>query len=134
MRLTLLAAVLALAAACGAYQFPGGSNQQGHVSGRVLVFPCAPVEQQEQPCKGLPGGGITVIFTAGSDIITATTDSNGSYAIDLPAGTWKVSFKGIMRIVSGPNPITVPAGGSVVADYVVDSGMRLPVPPATAAS
>ena len=135
MRLAFLAVVLVVVAACGAYHFPGGgTSQTGHASGQVLVYPCGPVMQQGQACRGLPGRAIPIIFVSGSETVTATTDSSGDYAIDLPAGTWKVTFKGIMRIISGPNPITVPAGGSVVADYVVDSGIRLPAPQASAAS
>jgi hypothetical protein len=132
--LVLAIAIAGLTAACGGYQFPGGgsSSQTGHVNGQVLVFPCAPVEQQGQTCKGLPGRAIAITFVNGSDTVTATTDDSGDYATDLAAGTWKVTFKGIMRIISGPNPITVPAGGSITADYVVDSGIRAPGPPAAA--
>ena len=132
MRLLLLAALTALTAACGAYQFPGGSTPQtGRVTGTVMVVPCAPVEQQGQPCRGLLGAGLQIQFI-GADTVATTVGPDGHYTIDLAAGTWKVAFKGIARIISGPNPITVPAGGSVQADFVVDSGIRAPGPPAAA--
>jgi hypothetical protein len=133
MRVFLLAAVVAATAACGAYQFPGSpAAQTGHVSGTVLVFPCAPVEQQGQPCRGLLGAGLEIVFTNGSDTFYTTIGQDAHYSIDLPAGTWKVTFKGIARIISGPNPINVPAGGSIEADYQVDSGIRAPGAPAAA--
>ena len=133
MRILFLAGLLAATAACGAYQFPGGSGAQtGHVSGTVQVYPCAPVEQPEQPCKFVYGAGLKIVFTNGSSVASAAVDSNGRYSIDLAAGTWKVSFEAPVRVISGPATVTVPAGGSVVADYRIDSGIRAPGPPITA--
>jgi hypothetical protein len=122
------AAALVMAAACGAYTFPGSSSAKGTVSGSVMVYPCAPVEQQDQPCNGRPGTGLQLIFTGNSGSQSAAVDANGHYSIELAAGTWKVSVKAIARIVSGPTTITVPGGGSVEADYLVDSGIRVPQP------
>jgi hypothetical protein len=134
MKLLLIAGLLLVTAACGAYSFPGGGTAQtGNVHGTVRMFPCAPVEQADQPCKGLLGTGQAIVFTSGSQTSSTTVDSNGGYSIDLAAGTWRVSFKGVARIISGPNPITVPAGGSVQADYSVDSGIRAPGPAQPAA-
>jgi hypothetical protein len=131
MRLLILGGLLAVTAACGAYQF-GPAAQTGNVSGTVMVFPCAPVEQAGQPCKNVVGAGLEITFTNGASVASTTVDSNGRYSIDLVAGAWKVSFKGMARIASGPTTVTVPAGGSVVADYQVDSGIRAPGPPITA--
>ena len=127
MRLFLIAGLMLVTAACGAYRFPSSSpTETGNVHGTVRVFPCAPVEQQGTVCNGLIGAGVAIIFTSGSETHSATVDSNGNYSIDLPAGTWKVSLKGIARITSGPNPVTVSAGASIEADYQVDSGIRMP--------
>jgi hypothetical protein len=129
MRAPFVAAlILAATVACGAYSFPGQSSHTGHVTGAVTVYPCAPVEQQGVPCKGLFGAGLEIVFLNGSESTSVTVDQSGHYATDLDAGTWKVTFKGIARIIKGPNPVTVPAGGSIVADYVVDSGIRAPAP------
>ena len=131
MKPFLIAGLLLVTAACGAYSFPSGTTQQtGNVHGTVRVYPCAPVEQQGQICNGLIGTGLVISFTNGSATHSATVDSNGNYSIDLPAGTWKVTFKGIARIINGPNPVTVAAGASVEADYQVDSGIRAPGPAA----
>ena len=131
MRLVLVAGLLLVTAACGAYSFPSGTTSQtGNVHGTVRVYPCGPVEQAGQICNGLPGTGLVILFTNGSQTQTATVDSNGGYSIDLAAGTWKVSFKGIARIINGPNPVTVAAGASIEADYQIDSGIRAPGPPA----
>ena len=39
-----------------------------------------------------------------------------------------MSVKNYMRVISGPPVVTVKAGATVVADYVVDSGIRTAVP------
>ena len=131
MKPILVAALLLMTAACGAYSFPTGTTPQtGNVHGTVRVYPCAPVEQQGQVCNGPTGTGMAINFTNGSDTHSATVNSNGDFSIDLPTGTWKVAFKGIARIISGPNPVTVAAGASIEADYQVDSGIRAPGPPA----
>jgi hypothetical protein len=61
-------------------------------------------------------------------VTTTFTDANGRYRIDLPEGTYKVSAKNYMRIVSGPAVVTVKAGSTVIADYLLDSGIRQPLP------
>ena len=133
--IVLTAALVACVAlsACGGYHFPGGgsSGGTGTVTGKVVAVPCAPVERADSPCPGRPVPGIVLTFTSSSkEQVTATTDPAGSYAVELQAGTWTVAFKSFMRIISGPTSITVDAGGSLVANYVVDSGIRLPQPAA----
>jgi len=131
MRNLLLAGILLIAAACGGYVFPGASPsaQTGTVTGRVLAVPCSPVEiAGETPCAGRPVAGATLVFTSGGTSRNAVTNSDGTYEIQLPAGTWSVAFKSFMRVLTGPKTVNVEAGTSVVADFVVDSGIRAPVP------
>jgi hypothetical protein len=130
MRNTLLAALVLATAACGAYQFPGGtpSPNTGMVSGRVIAVPCAPVEPAGSACAGRPVVGLEIDFDGSSATKAAITDSNGGYSVELAPGTWKVRMKTYMRIISGPTSITVAAGSSVVANYILDSGIRAPVP------
>jgi len=134
MKIVLLAAVCLLTAGCGAYVFHGGGSSPapstGTVSGRVLAVPCAPVEQVGSSCAGKPVAGVEIDYVAGTAVIGRTvTDSNGNYAVQIPAGTYAVKFKGgPMRVISGPTSITVAAGSSLVANYLMDSGIRAPVP------
>jgi hypothetical protein len=129
-RLIVVAALIGLTA-CGAYRFPGGgttSGETGTVTGQVLTWPCAPVENPQIACKGRPVTGLPVVFTSASGAdVTAVTDAGGSYTSTLAAGTWKVSFKGYFRIISGPAEVTVVAGQTAVANYLLDSGIRVPV-------
>jgi len=132
MKRGLVVVLLVLAcAACGAYRFPGGGPPAGSgvVTGSVVVTPCSPVEPAPNqdsiaPCKAMPPVGLQIDFSADGTVTTTRTDSKGHYAITLPEGTYKVGFQGIMRIISGPQPVTVKAGETVTADYVVDSGIR----------
>jgi hypothetical protein len=70
---------------------------------------------------------LEIDFSGDGTKVAAQTDARGYYSVQLPARTWKVSFKNYMRIVSGPPTVTVTAGSSLVANYVVDSGIRLGV-------
>jgi hypothetical protein len=42
--------------------------------------------------------------------------------------TYQVQFKSYMRIISGPRTVTVPFASAVVANYVLDVGIRVPQP------
>lgn len=137
MRFVVVAATTAVVAcavlsSCAGYRFPGGSaSGTGTVSGQVVAVPCAPVEKIGSPCPGRPVPNLAIVFTSATDEqVVAKTDSSGNYAVELAAGTWSVTLKGYMRVISGPKSVTVGAGGSVVANYVVDSGIRLPAPAA----
>jgi hypothetical protein len=130
MRNAILGAALMLStAACGAYVFPGSTQGGvGTVTGTVIAVPCAPVESSANPCVGRPVPGLEIDFSNGSTTSRTVTDSKGAYSIDLKPGTWKVVFTGVMRLISGPQTVTVSSGARVVANYVVDSGIRVPVP------
>jgi hypothetical protein len=133
MRNVLIAALVFVVAACGAYEFPGGpSPGVGTVAGLVTVVPCGPVEPPQPdfaPCKMRPSIGLEVDFASDDGTVrSAKTGSDGRYSIELPAGTYRVSVRNYMRVISGPPTVTVKTGSTVVADYVLDSGIRTAVP------
>ena len=130
-RTAVLLALTATVAGCGAYHLPGSSQSvTGAVSGQVIAVPCAPVENQENPCNGHPVPGLLIEFRSGAGAVQSTkTDSGGSYTVQLDPGTWTVSIKG-MRVLNGPPSVTVTAGARVLANYSVDSGIRMPAPAA----
>ncbi len=126
-----LALVMAVAG-CGSYSFPSGSAREtGVVSGQVIAIPCAPVANPENPCAGRPMPGVVLTFTpAAGAVVQTTTDTRGAYVTELPIGTWTVSLKG-MRVIKGPSSVTILSGApEVEADFVVDSGIRMPAPAA----
>jgi len=131
MRNVLLAALVLVTAACGAYRFPGGtpSPATGTVSGTVVAVPCFPVESDgPQQCAGRPVAGLEIDFTHGEDGAKVVTDSTGHYSVTLASETWLIHVATHMRIISGPAQVDVPPGSAVYANYVLDSGIRVPVP------
>jgi hypothetical protein len=133
MKKVVLGALVFMVAACGAYQFPGGPTAgSGTVAGQVTVIPCGPVEPPQPnfaPCKMKPAAGLEIDFVSdGGTVTSAKTGSDGRYEIGLTAGAYKVSVKNYMRVISGPPTVTVKPGATVVADYVLDSGIRTAVP------
>ena len=72
--------------------------------------------------------GVEIGYVNGEATAKAVTDSNGKYTVDLSSGTWQVTLRTSMRVISGPLEVSVPAGGTVAASYVLDSGMRVPTP------
>jgi hypothetical protein len=131
MRSILLAALLLVTAACGAYQFPGQTPAPGdaHVSGTVRSVPCAPVEQAGSTCTGRPVPKLEIDYLQGSSIIGRTvTDEKGAYSVELPAGDYSVKLNTYMRIVSGPTKLALRPDTRNQVDYVLDNGIRVPAP------
>ena len=129
MKATLLSALLLLTAACGAYSFPGSPQPQtGAVSGRVLLVPYGPVQRVGDTCAGRPGAGLEIDFVDPKAVHSTVTDQSGNYSIQLTPATYQVQFKSYMRILSGPKSVTVISDSLVTANYVLDSGIRLPAP------
>jgi hypothetical protein len=129
MKVALLGAMLVLIAACGAYEFPNSTRHYPEsVSGRVLLVPCSPAEPAGSKCAGRPAAALEIEFVNGKDVHSAVTDEGGNYRRELAPGTYHVQFKGYPRILSGPSSVTVAQGSSVTANYVLDTGIRLPQP------
>ena len=133
MKSRLLGAVILLVCGCGAYVFPGGEPSPtaatGVVSGRVVAVPCAPVEKAGEACAGRPVPQLEIDYVAGTTVEARTvTDAAGQYAATLNPGAYTVHMRTYMRVISGPLQLTVAPGSSIVANYVLDSGIRVPAP------
>ena len=130
MRNVLLAVLVLVTAACGAYRFPGSpSPSLGTVSGMVLAVPCFPVESAGlAQCAGRPVSDVEIDFTSVDGTAKAVTNASGHYSVTLAGATWSVHLATYMRIISGPAQVTVPSGSAVTANYILDSGIRVPVP------
>lgn len=127
MKRALIALAFLATAACGAYQFPGTTaSGTGNVSGQVVVMPCGPVQPADKACPRRMFSGLELDFVNGATTVGTTTDPDGNYTIELSAGTWRVSVMKFARIISGPRTITVHAGDRIVANYIVDTGIRVP--------
>jgi hypothetical protein len=80
---------------------------------------CPAAGPANYPCGTAPVPGLELDFTNGNTTEITTTDSSGNYSIELAAGSWRVSTKNYMQIVSGPTTVTMTAGASIVANYTV---------------
>ena len=98
------------------------------MSGTVVAVPCSPVEHAEAQCAGRPVAGVEIDYVHGEATAKALTDSTGHYTVDLSSETWTVHLKTYMRVINGPLQLGVSAGSTLTANYVLDSGIRVPVP------
>ena len=95
----------------------------GTVTGHVTVRACGGAYRSDDvsPCPARPVAGATLTFQSNgtSTPVTVTTDSEGAYHIDLPAGSYAVSLNGAGKSshLAGPRQVTVTAGKTVIADY-----------------
>ena len=157
MRIAILAGMVFMTAACGAYQVPGESPAAtGTVSGTVVFStigcprfetatrlcpvggpadsapappsPCPQYGFASGQCPVRPVPDMEIDFVKGNATAKAVTDSNGAYTVQLAVGTWQVHLKTPMRMIKGPSEVTVVAGSTVTANYVIDSGIRYAVP------
>jgi hypothetical protein len=119
----LLVTVLA---GCGAGPSLFGPTT-GTVSGHVQLRACGGAYRAgETACPTHPYAGVTLRFAlnsaaqTGSELL-ATTDSSGSYRIDLKPGTYSVRASGPgdqAGGLAGAREIVVAAGKTVTADFV----------------
>jgi hypothetical protein len=72
--------------------------------------------------------GVEIDFTSAGETAKAVTDSAGHFTATLAAGTWSIHLVTTMHILSGPQQVTVVSGSTVTATYILDSGIRVPVP------
>jgi len=79
-------------------------------------------------CAGRPVPGVEIDFTSAGETAKAVTDSNGHFTATLAAGTWTVHLVTTLHILSGPQQVTVVSGATLTATYILDSGIRVPVP------
>jgi hypothetical protein len=119
----LLVTVLA---GCGAGPSLFGPST-GTVTGHVQLRACGGAYRSAQTgCPTHPYAGVTISFAPTSPAATGsdqavTTDSSGSYRIDLKPGTYTVRASGPgdqAGGLGGPREVVVGAGKTVTADFV----------------
>ena len=119
----LLVTVLA---GCGAAPSLFGPTT-GTVTGHVQLRACGGAYRAEETgCPIHPYAGVTLTFSLTSAAATATgqavtTDSSGSYRIDLKPGTYTVRASGPgdqAGGLAGAREVVVAAGKTVTADFV----------------
>jgi len=114
----LLATVLA---GCGGGPSLFGPST-GTVTGHVQLRACGGAYRQgETGCTTQPYADMTLMFTRTGSDQAVTTDSSGSYRIDLKPGTYTVQASGPRKPaggLAGLRQVVVTAGKTVTADFV----------------
>jgi hypothetical protein len=99
------------------------------IRGKATAGPVCPVERvpADSACAPRPVIGAVIVVTdaGGKEVARATTGSDGTYLVTIPAGSYTVTPEmttGIMR-APGPQSVTVTDGLAVV-DLAYDTGIR----------
>ena len=125
-------AALVLLGACGS---PDGEvdDTKAHsaVVGTVTLGPQCPVEGEGQPCPDQPASGVQVTvarpsptdqLVIGATVATGTTDADGTFRIEVPAGSYAVTAAAGMfcEVVL----VELGEGAEVTVDVTCDTGIR----------
>jgi hypothetical protein len=122
MRVLVLLTSVALVLVAGVQ----GGLRRGSLAGDVRRGPIAPVCAVEQPCDE-PARHVTLLFShEGAVVGRVESDTDGHYALRLPAGVYDVRrlrAAGIDRRLE-PNRVRVYAGRLTRVDFAIDTGIR----------
>jgi hypothetical protein len=96
------------------------------ITGRVEQGPTCPVETLNSPCPPAPAVGATVTVLLEGEVITSTTtDADGRFELDAPAGVVEVRAESVEGIPSQDSEtFTLDAGDDVEAVFLLDTGIR----------
>ncbi|MEX0863245.1 MAG: carboxypeptidase-like regulatory domain-containing protein [Acidimicrobiia bacterium] len=127
-RFLCLIALLGLLSACDR---GGGTNTtlvMGSVSGVALAGPTCPVETEDEPCPDRPVEGATVRVETpeGDEVALTTTDREGRYSFDIPAGSYRIVAQPHEGLMGTPETVevTLGAGVTLTVDLLYDTGIR----------
>ena len=101
----------------------------GILAGTLTKGPLSPVERPGTPSRpsGVAGAQIDIVTTEGKLLTSVETDSSGTFSVNLPAGTYKVtmpSLYGAMFTKDLPATVTIAAGQQTRLDIHLDTGIR----------
>lgn len=132
MRTLGLAAVAALAVGMAVSACQPFNEPSVDVHGLVTAGPTCPVvtDPPSSSCADRPVEGATLIVTtdAGSEIARATTAADGTFALSLPPGTYRLVPQPVDGLMGTPPPIAfaVLTGSSPIelSPITYDTGIR----------
>jgi hypothetical protein len=122
---TLLAALVAVAAAVGLEPRAASTVARGTLYGVLTEGPIRPVCRVDEPCDA-PAPGVTLRFLrSGRAVARAVTRAGGRYRIRLRAGTYAVrTNRRPFGAVPTPATVRVVAGRTRRVDLAIDTGIR----------
>jgi hypothetical protein len=122
--LVLIELVELLLAGCN--QQPDAGSQASFVVGTVSAGPVLPVERVGRP-NTRPLAGAAVEALRGGDVVAAgRSDDRGRYRLSVRPGTYVIRVIPPGRFLSTepPKTVTVPAGETLVVNFLLDTGIR----------
>lgn len=107
---------------------PGGVTIKSGIEGVVTIGPVCPVERipPDPKCADRPYQAHLKIVNLGGDTVASfTTEANGTYHVELPAGFYTVenASTSVMPTLM-PTPIRVIEGSVSLLNLTFDSGIR----------
>jgi hypothetical protein len=113
-----------------AWPSPNGAGQKTGIGGVVTAGPVCPVEKNppDPACAPRPVAGAVLVVqdAAGTEVARITTEADGTFFAELPAGFYVVTpqpANGLMG-TAGPQSVTVTDGAAVRLDLTYDTGIR----------
>ena len=128
--MTVLAACSGLSGAPGASPSaqPSGVGPARGISGKATAGPVCPVERvpPDPSCAARPVAGAVILVRdkAGAEVGRATTGADGTYFVDLPAGTYTVVPQPATGLLGTPAAQTVTVVFVTELDLSYDTGIR----------
>jgi hypothetical protein len=111
----------------GEWPSPGGTGRTG-IFGTALAGPTCPVEQPgDASCEPRPVAGATVLVSdaQGGEAASAVTAADGTFFVELPAGSYSVAAQPVEGLMGFPDPIQVEVTqGEATIELPYDTGIR----------
>ena len=107
---------------------PSGVGPARGIGGRATAGPVCPVERfpPDPSCAARPVVGAVIVIQdeAGAEVARTTTERDGTYFIQLPAGTYAVVPQPATGLMGTPAPQTVTVEFVTELDLSYDTGIR----------
>ena len=119
------AALVLVLAACGTGS-TAGPPADATVTGVLTLGPQCPVETVDEPCPDVPTTGTVAARdrTSGEVIAEASSDDDGTYHLEVPAGAYVLEATAERAMSCAPVDVDVASGTIEEADIPCDTGIR----------
>jgi hypothetical protein len=111
----------------GEWPSPGGTGRTG-IFGTASAGPTCPVEQPGDPAcepRAVAGATILVRDATGAEVESALTGPDGTFFVELPAGSYTIAAQPVEGLMGFPEPVPVEVtDGEATVELPYDTGIR----------